>query len=71
MHPYRELPAPCDAPSVPREELILYAVLCLIGAIPLAIAALGGDGFGAEATLGLAMVLAGAVGLVSVTRRRR
>ncbi|HEX3761149.1 MAG TPA: hypothetical protein VHW23_20785 [Kofleriaceae bacterium] len=69
MHPYRELPTHHEAPSAPREELILYAILCVIGAIPLAIALLGG-GFGVEATLGLAMTLAGLVGLIGATRRR-
>lgn len=67
VHPYRELPTDRDAPSAPSEERILYAILCAIGAIPVVIGLLGG-GFGVEATIGLAMVLAGLAGLVASTR---
>jgi hypothetical protein len=73
VHPYRQLPTDPEAPPAPSEERILYAILCAIGAIPVAIALLRGGGFGVEATIGLLMVLAGLAGLVASTRvaRRR
>jgi hypothetical protein len=67
VHPYRQLPTDPDRPSAPSEERILYAILCVIGAIPVVIALLGG-GFGVEATVGLAMTLAGLTGLIASTR---
>jgi hypothetical protein len=71
VHPYRELPADREAPSAPREELILYVLLCAVGAIPVAAALLRGGAFGVEATVGLAMALAGLVGLVGSARAGR
>ena len=71
MHPYRQLPTEPEARSDPSEERILYAILCAVGAIPVAIALLGGGGFGVEATLGLGMALAGMAGLVTSTREAR
>lgn len=44
------------------EELILYGLLMLIGAIPVAIALLQRTIFDARATFGLLMVGAGAIG---------
>ena len=70
MHPYRELPTDREAPSAPSEELILYVVLCIVGAIPIAAALLRGA-FGVEATVGLAMALAGLAGLVASARAIR
>ena len=70
VHPYRQLPTDREAPPAPSEERILHAVLCAVGAIPVAIALLGG-GFGVEATVGLAMALAGLAGLVGSTRTAR
>ena len=63
MHPYRQLPTDPEARSAPSEERILYAILCAVGAIPVAIALLRGGSFGVEATLGLGMALAGLAGL--------
>jgi hypothetical protein len=72
VHPYRQLPTDREAPSAPSEERVLYAILCAVGGIPVAIALLGG-GFGVEATLGLGMAVAGLAGLIApirVARRR-
>ncbi len=63
MHPYRQLPTDPEARSAPGEERVIYAVLCAVGAIPIAIALLRGGGLGVEATLGLLMALAGLAGL--------
>jgi hypothetical protein len=71
VHPYRELPTDREAPSAPREELLLYVILCAVGAIPVAAALLRGGGFGVEATVGLAMSLAGLAGLVASARAAR
>jgi hypothetical protein len=71
VHPYRELPTDREAPSAPSEELILYVVLCIVGAIPLAVALLRGGAFGVEATVGLAMALAGLAGLLASARAIR
>jgi hypothetical protein len=68
VHPYRQLPADCEAPPAPSEERILHAVLCAVGAIPVVIAVLRGGGFGVEATVGLVMAVAGLVGLVASVR---
>ena len=70
MHPYRQLPTDPEAPSAPGEERVLYAILCAVGAIPVAIALLRGS-FGVEATLGLAMALAGLAGLWVQRKARR
>jgi hypothetical protein len=67
VHPYRQLPTDREAPPALSEERILYAVLCAVGAIPVVIA-LVGDGFGVEATIGLAMALAGLAGLAASRR---
>jgi len=71
MHPYRQLPVDREAAPAPSEERVLYAVLCAVGAIPVAIALLRGGGFGVEATLGLLMALAGLAGLLASARRAR
>jgi hypothetical protein len=71
VHPYRELPTDREAPSPPSEERILHAILCAVGAIPVAVALLGGGGFGVEATVGLLMTLAGLAGLVASPRTPR
>lgn len=70
MHPYRELPTDPETRSAPSEERVLYAILCAVGAIPVAIALLRGE-FGVEATLGLVMTLAGLAGLVTSARVAR
>lgn len=71
VHPYRQLPTDREAPAPPSEERILYAILCVIGAIPVAIALLRGGSFGVEATFGLGMVLAGLAGLWNRHAARR
>ena len=68
MHPYRQPATDREARSAPSEEPILYMGLCVIGAIPIAIALLRGSGFGVEATVGLGMALAGLAGLVASRR---
>lgn len=64
MHPYRQLPTDPETRSAPSEERVLYAVLCAVGAIPVAAALVHGS-FGVEATVGLGMALAGFAGLWS------
>ena len=71
MHPYRQLPTAPEARPTPSEERVLYAVLCGVGAIPVAIALVLRGSFGVEATLGLAMELAGLAGLVASQRAAR
>jgi hypothetical protein len=64
VHPYRKrLPVSAESPAI-SEERIVYAALCLVGAIPVAVALAHGGAFGVEPTLGLIMALAGAVGLI-------
>jgi hypothetical protein len=66
FHPYRgAAPASHRPASVPIEELIFYAALCLVGAIPIWTTAARGGAFGVEATIGVLMIAAGIVGLVS------
>jgi len=61
---------PADRPSKSHpEELILYGLLVGIGAIPVAIALVRRATFGVEATLGLLMVCAGAIGMIVYARR--
>jgi hypothetical protein len=65
VHPYRK-PLP-DAAATPAasEELVLYAALCVIGAIPIVAALVRGEPLGVEATLGGLMALGGVAGLVA------
>ena len=63
MHPYRKhRPLRAEAPAA-TEERVVYAALCLVGAIPVAVALAHGGAFGVEPTIGLLMGLAGAIGL--------
>ena len=63
---------PADRRSTPHpEELILYGLLVVIGAIPVVIALVQGAAFGIDATLGLGMVCAGAIGAIAYARRAR
>jgi hypothetical protein len=64
----KHCPAASDASS---EELILYGLLVLIGAIPVAIAVVQRATFGVDATLGLLMVCLGAIGAFVHVRRAR
>jgi hypothetical protein len=73
MHPYREAvmrtdPLPDTQPDTQIEEAILYTLLMVIGAIPVAVTLFRHAAFGVEATVGMMMVLAGLVGAIS--RRR-
>jgi hypothetical protein len=73
MHPYRDPPIVDEPPAHGYpEEMIIYGLLVVIGAIPLVLALIAQTGFGAEATLGALMACAGAIGaVVSSSRRRR
>jgi hypothetical protein len=53
----------------PFEELIIYALLVIIGAIPVTNALEGSGGFGVEATIGAIMVAIGAIGIVCQSPR--
>lgn len=69
MHPHRKaLPACAESPAA-REERIVYAALCLVGAIPVAVALEHGGAFGVEPTLGLITALVGVAGLAGAHRR--
>ena len=67
MHPYRDIPAETRSARSDRngEELILYGLLVLIGMIPVMIALVRHATFGAEATIGLLMLCAGAIGIIA------
>ncbi len=72
MHPYRELPVLVKkAPRLDPEELILYGLLMVIGAIPVLLAVGGSASFGVDASVGLLMVCAGAVGAIAYGWRAR
>ncbi len=58
-----------DKSSSRREELILYAVLVAVGAIPVTGTLAEHAGFGAEATLGLVLLLLGLAGLLAALAR--
>ena len=63
MHACRKhRPVRAESPAASEERLV-YAALCLVGAIPVGVALAHGGTFGVEPTIGLLMVLAGAIGL--------
>jgi hypothetical protein len=65
-HPYRDLPVSAATVSKPLlEEMILYVLLVAIGAIPVVLALVDGSRIGVEATIGLIMVCAGLLGVIS------
>ena len=69
-HPYRDLPVPATTVPAPLlEELILYALLVAIGAIPAVLALVDGGALGVEATIGLIMVCAGLRGTFACSWR--
>lgn len=72
MNPYRRAspPEPDDDRSSSREDVIFYALLVIAGALPVIGVVADGARFGAEATIGLILLLLGAVGLLSVVVRR-
>jgi hypothetical protein len=61
VHPYREPPPRAPEPRS-DEELAIYALLVVIGAIPVSVTVLASGPFGVHATLGFLMMLLGAVG---------
>jgi hypothetical protein len=72
MHPYRDPPAraePTDRRS--PEELILYGLLVVIGAIPVVLTLASGGSFDVNATLGLLMICGGALGATAYAFRIR
>jgi uncharacterized membrane protein len=65
MQPLREVAMLANRTSKSHpEELVLYGLLVMIGAIPVAIAVVQRTAFGVEATCGLLMVVAGALGAI-------
>lgn len=50
---------------LPFEELIIYTLLIVIGAIPITNAVEAGATIGVEATIGLLMIVAGCAGLLA------
>jgi hypothetical protein len=72
MHPYRDTPMCADRRSHPgSEELILYGLLVVIGAIPVGLALLQQAAFGIDATLGVIMIGAGTLGAIAYATRAR
>ena len=72
MHPYRDTPVAVRQPiELDPDELVIYGLLALIGAIPVAIALARRAMFGFDATLGLLMVCAGLAGVVVHLGRAR
>jgi hypothetical protein len=51
--------------------MILYGLMVVIGAMPVVMALAGGTSFGVEATIGLLMVCAGALGASAYAWRTR
>ncbi len=64
-HPYREDPVSTEAHvETHGEERVLYILLTVVGLIPIAIAWGSSARFGAQATIGGLMLVAGLLGLV-------
>ena len=66
MSPYR---TPPPAPRPPSQndrgdDRVIAAVMAAVGAIPVVIAIVGGYAFGAEATIGLVLLVLGIAGLI-------
>jgi hypothetical protein len=70
--PYRHAIEPAsrdDAPRVPdRDEVVSYALLAGIGALPVTGALVSHEAFHTEATIGLVMLIAGGLGLAASAR---
>ena len=66
MHPYRKPRHRDSAAPADGEELVLYVALCVVGAIPVVVAAARGGAFGVEPTIGLMMAVAGLAGLAGL-----
>jgi hypothetical protein len=72
MHPCRESPMFAHGFAKSHiEELIIYGLLVVIGAIPVVISLVERTVFGVEATLGLLMVCAGILGAIAFAWRGR
>ncbi|HET9987086.1 MAG TPA: hypothetical protein VFQ65_01165 [Kofleriaceae bacterium] len=71
MHPDRNTHLAVERTESDREELIIYGLLIVIGALPVAIALVRRAIFGFDATFGLLMVLVGLVGVVVRLRPSR
>ena len=76
MHPYRDSPMFAHRTSnrPPLEELIIYALLMITGAIPVINVLAAGGRFGVEPTIGALMIAAGVLGVIAYawqTARRR
>lgn len=56
-------------PGVPREDLVLYALLVVTGALPVIGSLVDKLPFGAEATIGLVLLVLGALGLTMAVAR--
>ena len=72
MHPYRDSPVDHEGASkTGSEELVLYALLFVIGAVPTIVAIVQGTSFGIDGTLGALMMAAGLFGAIGHLRRTR
>jgi hypothetical protein len=72
VDPYRDL-APIDEPPARTDPdaIALYGLLVTVGAIPVVVALLARERFGASETIGLAMAVAGCVGAARQLTRGR
>ena len=77
MHPYRDRPmfSQRNSNRPPLEELIIYTLLMITGAIPVSHALAAGGHVGVEPTIGALMIIAGVIGVImyawSAAHRRR
>lgn len=72
MHPYRDAVYRAERGVVSdSEELVLYRLLVVIGALPIVTALATKAVIGPESTMGLLMVAAGLIGWASNLRTRR
>ena len=71
MHPYRTVPPAPAPPPPPTEELPIYGLMVVCGAVPIVTAIAQDRPFGITATIGMVAVLLGAGGLLRWLARRR
>ena len=64
MGPYRTPSPPPAAPESPSDDRMLAGVIAATGAIPVALAVAEHAVFGAQASIGLALLVLGVVGMV-------
>jgi len=62
---------PSKTKRLPAEELIMYALLIIVGVIPLTNALRAGGPIGVEATLGILMIGLGTIGVIAFAWRWR